>query len=194
MENLLNKLITITGIEQKVTQNGKVLFKVKDQDNRSYQLWKTKQDGTDTMAYQGISSLPNNGINSSVEITYKETQGDYNGKPVTYRSIIAVKPNVNVPASTNINNVAKGRINGKNEEEKWKEINDKKRADIKWMNALNNACLLKTKGNDLSIEELANMIYKLEPNLTADNIANMTGGTVVNQEQTEEYDTSNIPF
>jgi hypothetical protein len=50
------------------------------------------------------------------------------------------------------------------EDEKWQKIRDEKRDDIKWMNALNNACLLIAHGqSDKSIQELANDIYRLEP-------------------------------
>jgi len=115
MENtLLNKIIIITGLEQKVAANGNTWFRVKDNENKSYQLWKSKQDGTDSAAYQGLSALPNNGLNQSVEISYSEEQGEYQGKPVTYRRIALVKSKP-LPAAMVVNNVAKTRIDNKDE-------------------------------------------------------------------------------
>ena len=118
---LLSKVITIIGVETKQTQNGKIMLKVKDHENKSYQVWQTKQDGNQTVAYQGLMALPNQGLNQSVEISYKEQPGDYNGKSVTYRSIVALRPS-SVPASVNINNQVGAKITAKDEEAKWKEI------------------------------------------------------------------------
>ncbi len=119
--DLSNKIITITGIEQKVTTNGKNLYKIKDQDNKSYQLWKTKQDGTDSVAYQNMVSLPNNGLNQTVKIAYREQQSTYQDKPITYRSIVTMEVSTE-PVSTTVNNIAKSRIGQKDDEEKWNNI------------------------------------------------------------------------
>ena len=57
------------------------------------------------------------------------------------------------------------------EDEKWQKIREQKNKDIRWMNALNNACLLivnnKTEVFPSDIIEIikntANKIYRLEP-------------------------------
>ena len=46
MNDIQNKVITITSVETKSTTSGKVMLKIKDQKNLSYQLWKNKQDGS----------------------------------------------------------------------------------------------------------------------------------------------------
>lgn len=50
------------------------------------------------------------------------------------------------------------------EDNKWKEIREEKREDIKWMNAINNACLLIAHGkvNISDIQITANKIYEME--------------------------------
>jgi len=50
------------------------------------------------------------------------------------------------------------------EDNKWKEIREEKREDIKWMNALNNATLLfcHNKTGIRKLQEVANDIYEME--------------------------------
>lgn len=94
----MNKDIIIQGVETKQTSNGKTIIKIKDQDGKSYQLWPMKQDGTESQAYQFFKTLGPTVIGKTVEIFYNEQQGEFNGKPVTYRTIATIKP---APANFN---------------------------------------------------------------------------------------------
>jgi len=65
------------------------------------------------------------------------------------------------------------------------EINNEERVNgMKWLNAKNNACLLIAHGKyELSkLRELANKIYKLEPDTSVADIANQFDGKVIDQE------------
>ena len=67
-DNILEKTITISKIEKTLTSNGKQLIKVRDQENKGYQLWPIKQDGSESVAYQGYKVLPMDGIGSTLNI------------------------------------------------------------------------------------------------------------------------------
>ncbi len=165
MNDIQNKVITITSVETKSTTSGKVMLKIKDQKNLSYQIWKNKQDGSESVAYQGYEKL-GEPVGQNVEIAFKEDTGDYNGKPVTYRTIVAVKP-TGQPVSQG-NTMVKSQMaeaSKKSDDEKWEKINQEKEKSMRWMNALNNATLLVANGK-LEFKELkhyANLIYQMKP-------------------------------
>lgn len=80
-QELINKVITVSGKEEKM-QGGKPVMKIKDQDNLTYTVYKTKQDGTESAAWKAMPSLED-----VVQIGFVEQKGEYEGKPVTYRTI-----------------------------------------------------------------------------------------------------------
>jgi len=109
------------------------------------------------------------------------------------------RPQSNFKPSNTLTNERPQQENTYNQDKPdWDTINDKKRKDIKWMNALNNACLIISKSEYTSIElnlkrteiiELANFIYKLEPKTEP------TGEEDFNQPSIEEkINVEDIPF
>ncbi len=80
---LLNKTITVSAKEEKL-QGGKPVMKIKDQNNLTYTVYKTKQDGTTSVAWTQLADL---NLGDNVQIGYAEQQGEYEGKAVTYRTI-----------------------------------------------------------------------------------------------------------
>lgn len=80
-QDLINKVITVSGKEEKM-QGGKPVMKIKDQDNLTYTVYKIKQDGTESAAWKAMPSLED-----VVQIGFVEQKGEYEGKPVTYRTI-----------------------------------------------------------------------------------------------------------
>lgn len=80
---LLNKAITISGKEEKL-QGGKPVIKLKDEKGLTYTVYKTKQDGSVSVAWEQLSEL---NLGDTVQIGYVEDIGAFEGKPVTYRTI-----------------------------------------------------------------------------------------------------------
>ena len=92
MDNqLLEKAITISAVEAKTAKNGKIFFKIKDQEGKSYMLWQTIKDGSNSKAFEALNPLPNQGLGQLVKITYKEEESDYQGKSITYRTIVMIE-------------------------------------------------------------------------------------------------------
>lgn len=177
--DLLNTRIIILSVEEKTSKNGKTMFKIKGNDNHTYQLWQSKQDGTESVAFLAFNSKLNMGIGKEFDISYREEYGTYKGKTIVYRTIVNAKP---IQESEGINNES-NFLKPSNEDEKWKGIRDEKRNDIKWMNALNNATLIISKKIDSfteysldnakkEVNELANWYYKLEPILIKSDLSN----------------------
>lgn len=84
MDNkLLNKAITISAKEEKL-QGNKPVMKLKDEKGLTYTVYKTKQDGSISVAWEQIQELS---VGDTVQIGYVEDLGDYQGKTVTYRTI-----------------------------------------------------------------------------------------------------------
>ena len=175
---LLKTTITILSVEEKTTKNGKTMFKIKGSDGKFYQLWQSKQDGTDSMAYIAFSSIPKMGVGKSFNISYGEEFGEYKGKTIVYRTIANA-----IPVEQETDDIESEKPKVTDEDEKWKGIRDEKRNDIKWMNALNNATLIISKRIDSfteyslenakkDVKELANWYYKLEPILINSDLSN----------------------
>ena len=87
----LKSLITkIESVESTTTSTGKTRFKIKA-GGFNFGLWKIKKDLTDTKAYQFLETLGLNATGELVEIVYKEDEGEYDGKAITYRTIVMLK-------------------------------------------------------------------------------------------------------
>lgn len=97
MEDLHKKIITIQEVEQTTTQTGKVRFKLKDELGLTFALWKLKADGTETKAFQVLKSFGLDATGKIVELTYKEEQSTYNGKDITFRTIIGIQEVTQTP-------------------------------------------------------------------------------------------------
>lgn len=85
MDNkLLNKAITISAREDKL-QGGKPVAKIKDEKGLTYTVYKTKQDGSVSIAWEQLQEIE---IGHTIQIGYVEEIVDspQYGK-VTYRTI-----------------------------------------------------------------------------------------------------------
>lgn len=83
MNELQNKVITISAKEEKL-QGGKPVMKIKDEKNLVYTVYKFKQDGNVSAAWSQLEKIS---VGQQLQIAFVEQQGDYEGKPVTYRTI-----------------------------------------------------------------------------------------------------------
>jgi hypothetical protein len=90
-DEIINKVITISSVEQKTASNGNPFFKLKDENGLTYTMWTTKKDGTEQKCFSYFKTLGLEATGKTVSIGIKEDQGDYNGKPVTYRTIIGMR-------------------------------------------------------------------------------------------------------
>lgn len=81
MSDLSNKVITIKAKEEKAGPFGP-LMKLKDQDGKTYTVFKTKKDGTVSVAWE---QMP--GLEETVQASYAEEQGEFEGKAYTRRTI-----------------------------------------------------------------------------------------------------------
>ena len=82
MDELQKKVIVIQEITDKEKQ-----LKVKGDDNRTYNVWKTKQDGTETVAHSYIKT---HGLKSGdkVGIAYKDNEWENQGKKIISHNIV----------------------------------------------------------------------------------------------------------
>ena len=99
MSDILNKTITIESVEQTTTATGKTRFKVKSTEPLTYGMWKIKKDGTETRAYQALAQMGLDSAGQTVSIAFKEDEGEYQGKPITYRTIIGMQLGASPTAS-----------------------------------------------------------------------------------------------
>jgi hypothetical protein len=90
MSDIINKKVILQEVEQTTTQTGKIRFKIKA-DGENFGLWKMKADGTETKAFQFLKTLGLEAVGQNVELSYTEEKGEYEGKQVTYRTIIGMK-------------------------------------------------------------------------------------------------------
>lgn len=113
MNDLLTKTITIDSVEQTTTSTGKVRFKIKA-EGLTYGLWKLKADGVESKAYEYLKTLGLDAGGRTVEIGYKEETKEYEGKQVTFRTIVAMKDGAEVNKQANppvpSNNTLEARV------------------------------------------------------------------------------------
>jgi hypothetical protein len=89
---MINKVIKIQSTEFPDAKR----IKIKDGE-MTYSMFRLKQDGTETKAYQFFKSLPEGGIGLTVEIGYEDKPGDYQGKPITYHTINVMRKPIEKP-------------------------------------------------------------------------------------------------
>ncbi len=100
MSDLQKKVITISGAETKQMSNGNMMTKLKDQDWKSYTLFHTKADNTESKAYQVLKLLPNNGIGLTKEISYSEDSfKSADGKDIVSKKIVGISSTTETPSS-----------------------------------------------------------------------------------------------
>lgn len=118
MDELQKKVIVISEITDKEKQ-----LKIKGDDNRTYSLWKNKQDGSETVA---IKYFKENSLSSGskVGIAYKDNQWtSKDGKQITSHNIVMFTDandiqyqSQNLPRKTNTNDapdwdkIAEGKV------------------------------------------------------------------------------------
>ncbi len=183
-DQLLEKIITI---KKPINLNPetKAPIKFEDENGDKYDLWKSNKQG-ESKAYAYYKNLQYGGEGSTVGIVYKEEPNSFTNKQgqlvnYTQRTVVVVKdpseikegnqtPNTSpqkpytMPTEQNTadkpswnNNSTQGNTGRSTED------------NIRWCNALNNACLLissrEEKPTDIkiAIDTLANLIYKLQP-------------------------------
>lgn len=91
------------------------------------------------------------------------------GKP--YNAFWACPEKCKQPQMSSTSQINHNKIADIKEEEKWKRINEEKNGNIKWLNALNNACLLAST-DKISLKDLkvtAQRIYEMYPIGTPEN-------------------------
>ncbi len=91
MSEIINRNITIAEVAQNTTSTGKQNIKIKDDKGLTYTLWPTKTNGEESKAYTYLKSLGYDAAGTVVSIGLKEEQGEYNGRAVTYRTIIGMR-------------------------------------------------------------------------------------------------------
>jgi len=226
MSNFIEKQIIISGVES-TTSNGVTRIKIKDQDGLSYSFFQNKQDGSQSQAYTNFITLPNGGNGNNVMISYIEKPNPKSPQ-YPYKNITGIKPcslplpapqPQNVPQPTNppqtpptapqsqINpNVipyAQGKVNTNVNNTNSDDV----KKNIRWCNALNNACLLVANGKLISpysdenakggefhkVINIANFIYQLEPSEGIPKPPNTNTATVVGQTATFDKDGNNVP-
>lgn len=124
--DLLNRTITVSGKEEKL-QGGKPVMKIKDEKGLTYTVYKTKQDGTESVAWGQIPDL-----NTATQIGYVEEvkQHPEHGS-ITYRTIRNFNPDLanTTPkaekSTTEQNPASQGKSSGYPDEKHWEMVNYK---------------------------------------------------------------------
>lgn len=81
MSDLQNKVIQVASKEEKAGPFGPMV-KIKDQDGKTYTVFKNKKDGTTSVAWEQMPA-----VGDTVQIGYAEEDGEYEGKPFKRRTI-----------------------------------------------------------------------------------------------------------
>jgi len=174
--DLLKSTITIAGCEVKQTSTGSTQFKIKSHENKTYTLWQTKSDGSESRAYQEFKLLPNNGVGRNVEIAYKEEPLNIGGKDIIMKTIVMLKEVGGTPfAQTQVKSQMFSDNKAK-DEAKWEELGWKKckygflieafKKDMKLEDVENisekwaDACQRRT--NEISVEAIKDQFENIE--------------------------------
>lgn len=80
MSDLSNKVIQVASKEEKAGPFGPMV-KIKDQDGKTYTVFKNKKDGTTSVAWEQMPA-----VGDTVQIGYAEEDGEYEGKPFKRRT------------------------------------------------------------------------------------------------------------
>jgi len=102
MDEQIEKVITISDIIIKPHQTKGSRVAIKDEKNLTYSFFEAKADGDTSKAYAWFHEN-NPQVGESVKFTYKESEGEWQGKKVTYRNIMWFDSKINntLPEPTN---------------------------------------------------------------------------------------------
>src|SRR5262249_14024142 len=89
-DKLINAVIQLSSKEEKLGKFGPMM-KIKDEKGLTYTVYKNKKDGTVSVAWEQLQSLS---LGDMVQVSFAEDVGDYEGKPVTYRTVRAFNPDI----------------------------------------------------------------------------------------------------
>lgn len=96
-KTLLNATLIIQEVDSKKLDNGSVKYSLKMSDGKKYTIWKTKQDGTNTKAFETLNSFGFGAVGKQVDFGYEEKAGNAfvgkDGKTINpiYRTIKAIR-------------------------------------------------------------------------------------------------------
>jgi hypothetical protein len=147
---------TITLADDPIIKGNRI--SIKAVSGGSYSFFKTKKDGTNSAAYQGMESM---GLKKdmTVNIAYDTTEGEFNGKKIQYKNIKAFqepsiqvgepnpRPNVSPKAGVDWDKISWGKcrhaflveaykmgkslIDAKNESSEWADVSmSEKEVDV----------------------------------------------------------------
>ncbi len=89
MENdLIKKIITVTGMEVKAGQFGN-MAKLKDEQGLTYTVYEKKRDNTISAAWKNLPK-----VGDTVQLAFVEEQKEYEGKPYTARTVRVIDSDV----------------------------------------------------------------------------------------------------
>lgn len=187
------KTITVSEVSQQQTQAGADRIIIKDHEGVSYSFFKD-YEGKLTIPYQEFDKLGIK-INSTVSIVYVEKENSKNPaspyKNITSFMVPTEEQKQEAPPFVS-------PTDKKEEDKKWERIREEKQDNIKWLNALNNACLVISHRDSrdfkehveyikMDILDLANWIYKQQLVKDFDSAKSMQVGiNSVNNEPTIE--------
>lgn len=154
-DKLQQMSIKITGVEQKIASNNSVYFNIKDENNKTYKLWKSIKDGSDSKAYQAFKTFENNGLGRTISAGVELQQGDFNGKPVTYRTIKSIGFTTEHPEPQVVSAPAHSDVNL---DELANNILKANKLQIEQLTKFNNALAELIKRND----EIADVLFSEE--------------------------------
>ena len=148
------KTITVQEISQKGNR-----IKIVDTNNVSYSFFTDKKDGDATKAYKDYMLFkPQTG--DVLQIMVKESEGEFQGKAVTYRNIMSMNRDV----------LAEPKKTSYTPEDIQNEFNSEPTVNVvtpedeqRWENAKLCASHMVSGGDILEFRKLADQIYKMKP-------------------------------
>jgi hypothetical protein len=184
MGDLEQKNIIITSVE--FTTWG---LKVTDEKGLKYNVPEFKKDTKDvTVAYKTLSELPKNGVGLNKCFKFAVVPNQHDGQS-RYVRIIS-EPEEAGEKSTYVSPSMQQAKPVKIEKgTDWDEINEKKDKSIKWLNALNNSCLLASTGKIelTAIKATAEKIYQMHPIGTPENKVAPVELPIIQREEVTDF-------
>ncbi len=116
MDKIEKTIVKINSCETKQMSNGGYMSKVGADDGKNYTVFHTKKDGGNTIAYDSLSKMPMSGINTMVEINYKENTFEKDGQTYTGRNALSFKPVVVTEPAPAVSTPPVQEINNNSEE------------------------------------------------------------------------------
>ena len=89
-DKLINQVIQLSSKEEKLGKFGPMM-KIKDEKGLTYTVYKTKKDGSVSVAWEQLQSI---NVGDMTQVSFAEDIGEYEGKSVTYRTVRAFNPDI----------------------------------------------------------------------------------------------------